>query len=106
MNFVLNVGHLGRREPVVHPATPKEKEVAREAHTFGVVDGVSCGGDDGGYCSSGFCCPGQSPGWGARASSKGVRTWQSRNCPGSWPRNTGVRSLSKPRPWTRLLAPS
>jgi hypothetical protein len=50
-SFVLYVGHLGRSEPVVLPAT-QTKEVAHEALYFGFGGGGD-GGDDG--CAASFC---------------------------------------------------
>jgi hypothetical protein len=47
-NFALDVGHLGRREPVVQPATSQAKEAAHEAHLFGPGTDGGHGGDDGG----------------------------------------------------------
>jgi Zn-dependent metalloprotease len=54
-NFVLYIGHLGRREPVVQPTISSMKEVALEAHTFGVDSSVGYGGDGGTECQYCFC---------------------------------------------------
>jgi hypothetical protein len=54
LNFVLNIGHLWDVcEPVVQPATSSKKEVALEAHTFGVDGGPTYGGDGSGYGDTG-----------------------------------------------------
>ena len=53
VNFVLYIGHLGRREPVVQPTMSRMKEVAHQAFTYGVCGDGGYGGDvDGdGYAS-------------------------------------------------------
>src|ERR671920_1094861 len=49
LNFVLYIGHLGWREPVVQPAISRMKEVAHEAHLGVDHGGVSYGGNDVGH---------------------------------------------------------
>jgi hypothetical protein len=52
-NFVLNIGHLWDVcELVVQPTISRMKEVALEAHTFGVDGCVGYGSDGGGYGGS------------------------------------------------------